>query len=256
MNRFRKALLGAASLLALTASGQKSAEAAISPSDMTGGDASAAGYPAYADPLFQLMKHTNGSFAPQAVDSALREMFVNPSPTQVRAIPTLLTSLAELGAPSDVIETSRNVLIDLITNAQNINVEVAETVLHELQQAKPGSFKLAASDNNRRRRRPPEIGQVPGGGAAPAASSDVRVKHDITLLGRIDNGLGLYRFSYIGSKKAYVGVMAQEVESVMPEAVERGSDGYLRVYYDKLGIRMQTWEEWLASGQSGQATRH
>ena len=69
------------------------------------------------------------------------------------------------------------------------------------------------------------------------------------MLGRLDNGLGFYRFSYNGSDKAYVGVMAQEVETVMPEAVGRGRDGYLWVNYDRLGLRMQTWDEWVASGQ-------
>jgi len=68
------------------------------------------------------------------------------------------------------------------------------------------------------------------------------------LLGRLDNGLGFYRFSYNGSDKAYVGVMAQEVQAVMPAAVVRGSDGYLRVYYDRLGLRMQSYDAWVASG--------
>ena len=65
--------------------------------------------------------------------------------------------------------------------------------------------------------------------------SDMMLKHDISLLGHLDNGLGFYRFSYNGSDKAYVGVMAQEVQTAMPAAVLRGSDGYLRVSYDKLG---------------------
>jgi hypothetical protein len=69
------------------------------------------------------------------------------------------------------------------------------------------------------------------------------------LLGHLDNGLGLYRFSYNGGDKVYVGVMAQEVQAVMPEAVVRGNDGYLLVDYDRLGIRMQTWNAWVASGQ-------
>jgi hypothetical protein len=86
------------------------------------------------------------------------------------------------------------------------------------------------------------------GGGGGGMMSDIRAKHDIALLGRLDNGLGFYRFSYHGSDQAYVGVMAQEVETVMPEAVVHGApDGYLRVDYDKLGVRMQTWEEWLAS---------
>jgi Chaperone of endosialidase len=75
------------------------------------------------------------------------------------------------------------------------------------------------------------------------------LKHDIVMLGHLDNGLGFYRFSYNGSDKTYVGVMAQEVEAIMPEAVLRGSDGYLLVNYDRLGLRMQTCDEWVASGQ-------
>jgi hypothetical protein len=78
--------------------------------------------------------------------------------------------------------------------------------------------------------------------------SDIRLKHDITLLGRLENGLGFYRFVYDGEEKAYVGVMAQEVRMVMPEAVVRGRDGYFRVFYDKLGLQFQSYEQWLASG--------
>jgi len=68
------------------------------------------------------------------------------------------------------------------------------------------------------------------------------------LLGHLDNGLGYYRFSYHGSDRAYVGVMAQEVEAVMPDAVARGRDGYLRVHYDKLGVPFQTYARWIAAG--------
>jgi hypothetical protein len=86
------------------------------------------------------------------------------------------------------------------------------------------------------------------GGGGGGRRSDIALKHDIALLGRLDNGLGFYRFRYNGSDKAYVGVMAQEVQMVMPEAVARGRDGYLRVFYDKLGLKFETYERWLASG--------
>lgn len=76
-----------------------------------------------------------------------------------------------------------------------------------------------------------------GGGGRGGRRSDVALKHDIVLLSRFDNGLGYYRFAYTGSNQAYVGVLAQEVQTVMPEAVVRGRDGYLRVYYDRLGLR-------------------
>jgi hypothetical protein len=34
----------------------------------------------------------------------------------------------------------------------------------------------------------------------------------------------------------------------MPEAVTRGSDGYLRVYYHKLGLTFRTYRDWFAGG--------
>jgi hypothetical protein len=85
-----------------------------------------------------------------------------------------------------------------------------------------------------------------GGGGG--RRSDAALKHDITLLGHLDNGLGFYRFSYNGSDRAYVGVIAQEVRAVMPEAVVRGADGYLRVFYDKLGVTFESYDKWVASG--------
>jgi hypothetical protein len=94
------------------------------------------------------------------------------------------------------------------------------------------------------------------GGGPMGGMSDIRAKHDIVLLGHLDNGLGFYRFSYIGDDKAYVGVMAQEVQGIQPSAVVRGSDGYLRVNYDQLGFRMQSWEQWVADGQVIPSTRH
>lgn len=86
------------------------------------------------------------------------------------------------------------------------------------------------------------------GGGGGGRRSDIALKHDIVLLGHLGNGLGYYRFSYLGSQKAYVGVMAQEVETVMPHAVTRGSDGYLRVNYETLGLTFRTYRDWLANG--------
>jgi hypothetical protein len=87
-----------------------------------------------------------------------------------------------------------------------------------------------------------------GGGGGGGRRSDINLKHDISLIRRLDNGLGFYRFSYNGSDKAYVGVMAQEVQALMPDAVVRGRDGYLRVFYDRLGVKFETYDQWLVSG--------
>lgn len=74
------------------------------------------------------------------------------------------------------------------------------------------------------------------------------LKHDVVLLGYLNDGLGYYRFKYNGSNKEFVGVIAQEVMQVEPGAVTRGRDGYLRVKYDKLGVKFQAYEHWLAAG--------
>jgi uncharacterized protein DUF3300/endosialidase-like protein len=86
------------------------------------------------------------------------------------------------------------------------------------------------------------------GGGGGGRRSDIALKHDIALLGHLPNGLGYYRFSYNGSDRAYVGVMAQEVQAVMPNAVMRGRDGYLRVDYGKIGVKFQTYQHWIATG--------
>ena len=91
-------------------------------------------------------------------------------------------------------------------------------------------------------------GRGGGGRGGGGRRSDMRLKHDIVLLGRLDDGLGYYRFVYNGGHTAYVGVMAQEVRTVAPEAVTRSADGYMRVSYDLLGLPFETYNQWLASG--------
>ena len=78
--------------------------------------------------------------------------------------------------------------------------------------------------------------------------SDIRLKRDIVQVSRLDSGLGLYRYRYKWSDQVYVGVMAQEVALIRPDAVIRGADGYLRVDYSRLGLHLMTWDEWAASG--------
>ena len=87
-----------------------------------------------------------------------------------------------------------------------------------------------------------------GGRGGGGRRSDIQLKHDVMLIGRLDNGIGFYRFAYNGSQRAYVGVIAQEVQGVAPWAVRRGADGYLRVDYRRLGLPFQTFREWQASG--------
>jgi hypothetical protein len=62
----------------------------------------------------------------------------------------------------------------------------------------------------------------------------------------LDSGICLYRFRYLWDDTFYVGVMAQEVERIAPNAVVHDADGTLRVRYDLLGLHFRTWDEWIS----------
>lgn len=70
------------------------------------------------------------------------------------------------------------------------------------------------------------------------APSDLRLKENVRRIGRTRHGLPFYTFSYIGKPGLYAGVMAHDVLPVVPEAVSVADDGFYRVDYRKLGIRM------------------
>ncbi|WDZ78749.1 tail fiber domain-containing protein [Ensifer adhaerens] len=69
-----------------------------------------------------------------------------------------------------------------------------------------------------------------------ALPSDRRLKKDIKKVGKLD-GHSLYEYHYKGEPGRYpkhVGVMAQEVEKIRPDAVSRDPDGMRRVDYGRL----------------------
>ncbi len=74
-------------------------------------------------------------------------------------------------------------------------------------------------------------------------SSDRRLKENVAQIGTHPFGFGLYLFDYKADFRGQhgagrqFGVMADEVESVMPEAVSRDAAGYRFVDYGMLGIR-------------------
>jgi len=53
----------------------------------------------------------------------------------------------------------------------------------------------------------------------PLMLSDARAKRDIKKVGALDSGLPIYSYRYAGSPRTEVGVMAQEAERVVPDAV-------------------------------------
>jgi hypothetical protein len=74
-------------------------------------------------------------------------------------------------------------------------------------------------------------------------ASDRSLKHNIVRIGEHPLGIGLYLFDYRPeyhdrlSVDRQFGVMADEVEAVMPQAVGRHTDGYKMVNYAMLGVR-------------------
>jgi hypothetical protein len=63
--------------------------------------------------------------------------------------------------------------------------------------------------------------------------SDIRLKKNITRVGTRPDGLGVYEFEYVWGGGRNVGMMAQEVLGVYPDAVGE-SGGYLTVDYSKV----------------------
>ena len=74
--------------------------------------------------------------------------------------------------------------------------------------------------------------------------SDPALKENVVRVGEHPAGFGLYLFDYkpefigFGAGRQF-GVMADEVECVMPEAVTVGAFGYRSVNYSLLGITRQ-----------------
>ena len=74
------------------------------------------------------------------------------------------------------------------------------------------------------------------GGIQLLYRSDRRLKTDIVEVGTVANELPLYRFRYRGEPETYIGVMAQDVLEIYPDAVATGPDGYYWVNYLRLGV--------------------
>ncbi len=71
----------------------------------------------------------------------------------------------------------------------------------------------------------------------PSLFSDARLKDNIKFVGTMDNGLRVYDFNYVWDyDTTHRGVMAQEVEEIIPEAVETFL-GAKMVDYSKLGVK-------------------
>lgn len=76
------------------------------------------------------------------------------------------------------------------------------------------------------------MGSFMGGAGSLMSASDRRLKTNVTRIGTHKTGIGIYSYTIFGQHK--IGVMADEVRTVRPEAVVRHKSGYDMVDYAKL----------------------
>ena len=164
-----------------------------------------------------------------------------------KTIPILGAAGLSLSLAGGVSAASAAPTADIQTQSTKVSHEIT-LYEEEISDVSLGTFYVFDKEKVRTFRRGPKLAQGGGCGCSP---SDIRLKRDITQVGELDSGITLYSYRYLWSDTTYVGVMAQEVAAVKPEAVLRGADGYLRVDYRRLGLRLQTWDQWTAAQQRG-----
>lgn len=119
--------------------------------------------------------------------------------------------------------------------AQGFNAPLSFLANNRAQQFQAQQLSAQLSQQNRA-----GIGQLFGAGLgayatyAALAASDRRLKTDIELMGMLNNGLPFYRFRYIGDPELRIGVMADEVEALYPDAVLETENGYKLVKHEEI----------------------
>jgi len=99
------------------------------------------------------------------------------------------------------------------------------------------------------------VAPAPSGFTTDTTVSDRRLKQDVKQVGALPNGLPLYSFRYNWGGPTFVGVMAQDVLAVMPDAVVAGPEGFYRVDYEMLGTRMVPLSEWCQPSRRAENSR-
>ena len=189
---YRKSLIGAASILALSVGMNQAANAALSqPASETKApmarDLTSA---VLDDPLLELIVRTQGTFTEETVRSTLASMYSQAGELDVELMPELLANIANLGVPSNVVAAAKAVLIDIVSAAEASEMLKADVLaqleigdsLIQLAQSTQSSRQRCVKDPNtgrlrctkrdprevgqtrERGRSPSEIGQVGGGG--------------------------------------------------------------------------------------------
>lgn len=187
---YRKSLIGAASILALSVGMNQDANASVQSVQSRADakvpltrDLTAA---SLFDPLLELIVRTQGFFTEEAVPAALASMYAQAGERDIEGMPELLTNIAHLGVPSDVVAAAKAVLIDIVSAAEAGEILKADIVaqleigdsLIQLAQSTRSARERCVRDPNTGRLRctgrdPDEVGQTRERGRDPAEIGQV-----------------------------------------------------------------------------------
>lgn len=125
---------------------------------------------------------------------------------------TALMGSGQVGMPEGISYTPSQVAATDVIGANALSVQAQQAAANRSQQQKSGLMSGLMSL-----------------GSAAIMASDERLKTDIEPLGLRPDGLMRYAFRYLWSEVRHVGVMAQEVMKVRPDAVRVHPTGFLMV---------------------------
>lgn len=113
-----------------------------------------------------------------------------------------------------------------------------------------GAYRSQTQTNSSKEGGGSKLGQAIGIAANVASIfSDERLKTDIEKVGELDNGLPIYSFRYKDGGPQQIGLLAQEVEEVNPEAVTEDPSGFKKVNYKMATEEMGNDEEYGTDGE-------
>lgn len=78
--------------------------------------------------------------------------------------------------------------------------------------------------------------------------ADLRLKRDVQQMATLESGIKLYRYRDRWCATDFVGVLAQNVAEIVPDAVSKDADGYFLVDYRRLGLQLRTYSDWVEKG--------
>lgn len=117
--------------------------------------------------------------------------------------------------------------------------QVQQPTFQQTPQASVGGVDYTGLVNNQYQQQVSNQNAMMGGlfglaskGIGMLPFSDRRVKENIKRVGMLDNGLPVYSYNYLWDKTPIIGLMADEVEKLHPDAVVEDDTGIKHVRYD------------------------